>query len=199
MAKTQNHHKGGACAKPGKNKKFKKARTQDPLLHSASSSIQASFNNTILSPLPRPGRQYALLKSSGSLGFRGSRKGNPLRGAAVRPPVLPTRPATTAARSVDVRVSGPGAGRGVRDPRPRYYRHRSPQHPRRHAHAAQRLPSTQAPQSLRTHYRQKPFGADEIHPDEKRWAYGVGWLVLRIAKTLSAAIKCTSLVRSARD
>ena len=66
---------GSAAAdKKGKNKKFKKKeRKHIPtgLVH-----IQASFNNTIVT-ITDPSGNTVSWKSSGSLGFRGSRKGTP--------------------------------------------------------------------------------------------------------------------------
>ena len=71
--------------------------------------IQATFNNTIVT-LTDPNGNVISWKSSGSLGFRGSRKGTPFAAQQA---------AATAAnmardhglRSVEVRVSGPGSGR----------------------------------------------------------------------------------------
>src|SRR5271165_2843375 len=93
--------------KKGKTKRFKKKeRKHVPhgLVH-----IQASFNNTIVTITDLTGNTVSW-KSSGSLGFRGSRKGTPFAAqqaaagaaAAARDHGL---------RSVDVRVSGPGSGR----------------------------------------------------------------------------------------
>ncbi len=67
---------GGAAApeKKGKKKTFKKKeRKHVPygLVH-----VQASFNNTIVTITDLPGNVLSW-KSSGSLGFRGSRKGTP--------------------------------------------------------------------------------------------------------------------------
>src|ERR1700742_1631747 len=105
MAKTQNT-KGGAAAKPGKNKKFKKRERKNVPFGLV--FIQASFNNTIVTITDQVGNTLSW-KSSGSLGFRGSRKGTPF---------APQQAAVGAAnaardhgvRSVDVRVSGPGSG-----------------------------------------------------------------------------------------
>ena len=69
MAKEQ---KG--AGKAGKNKKFKKRERKNVpfgLVH-----IQASFNNTIVTITDNQGNTLSW-KSSGSLGFRGSRKGTP--------------------------------------------------------------------------------------------------------------------------
>ena len=74
MAKTQNTKGGSAAAKPGKNKKFKKRERKNVpygLVY-----VQASFNNTIVTITDGQGNTLSW-KSSGSLGFRGSRKGTP--------------------------------------------------------------------------------------------------------------------------
>src|SRR6266700_4704961 len=71
--------------------------------------IQASFNNTIVTITDMEGRTLAW-KSSGSLGFRGSRKGTPF--AAQQAASNAANMARDhGVRSVDVRVSGPGSGR----------------------------------------------------------------------------------------
>ena len=71
--------------------------------------VQASFNNTIVTITDR--RETSLSwKSSGSLGFRGSRKGTPF--AAQQAASNAANMARDhGVRSVDVRVSGPGSGR----------------------------------------------------------------------------------------
>jgi small subunit ribosomal protein S11 len=104
MAKPQ--EKTGA-GKAGKNKKFKKRERKNVpygLVH-----IQASFNNTIVTITDNMGNTLSW-KSSGSLGFRGSRKGTPF--AAQQAAVNAANQARDhGLRSVDVRVSGPGSGR----------------------------------------------------------------------------------------
>ena len=105
MAKTQNKAAGAKTA--GKNKKFKKRERKNVPFGLV--FIQASFNNTIVTITDQQGNTLSW-KSSGSLGFRGSRKGTPFAAqqaaagaaAAARDHGL---------RSVDVRVSGPGSGR----------------------------------------------------------------------------------------
>jgi ribosomal protein S11 len=72
MAKTQNTK--GTAAKPGKNKKFKKRERKNVPFGLV--FIQASFNNTIVTITDQVGNTLSW-KSSGSLGFRGSRKGTP--------------------------------------------------------------------------------------------------------------------------
>ena len=104
MAKTQ--QKAGA-AKPGKNKKFKKRERKN--VPYGLVFIQASFNNTIVTITDQTGNTLSW-KSSGSLGFRGSRKGTPFAAQQAA-----TNAASAArdhgVRSVDVRVAGPGSGR----------------------------------------------------------------------------------------
>ena len=105
MAKTQNKAAGAKTA--GKNKKFKKRERKN--VPYGLVFIQATFNNTIVTITDQAGNTLSW-KSSGSLGFRGSRKGTPFAAqqaaagaaAAARDHGL---------RSVDVRVSGPGSGR----------------------------------------------------------------------------------------
>jgi len=98
---------GSAADKKGKTKKFKKKeRKHIPhgLVH-----IQASFNNTIVT-ISDPTGNTVSWKSSGSLGFRGSRKGTPF--AAQQAAMNAANQARDhGMRSVDVRVSGPGSGR----------------------------------------------------------------------------------------
>ncbi len=71
--------------------------------------VQASFNNTIVT-ITDPNGNTVSWKSSGSLGFRGSRKGTPF--AAQQAAANAANLARDhGMRSVDVRVSGPGSGR----------------------------------------------------------------------------------------
>ena len=99
----------GAAApeKKGKKKTFKKKeRKHVPhgIVH-----IQASFNNTIVTIADQAGTVISW-KSSGSLGFRGSRKGTPF--AAQQAAMNAANMARDhGLRSVEVRVSGPGSGR----------------------------------------------------------------------------------------
>ena len=104
MAKSQNK---GTGAKVGKNKKFKKRERKNVPFGLV--FIQASFNNTIVTITDPVGNTLSW-KSSGSLGFRGSRKGTPFAAQQA---------ASNAAgmardhglRAVEVRVAGPGSGR----------------------------------------------------------------------------------------
>ena len=96
-----------APAKTTKKKTFKKKEKKvvsNGLVH-----VQASFNNTIMTFTDLVGNVLAW-SSSGSLGFRGSRKGTPF--AAQQASLTAANKAKESGlRSVEVRVSGPGAGR----------------------------------------------------------------------------------------
>jgi small subunit ribosomal protein S11 len=91
-----------------KKKEFKKKREKRVVPHGVV-HIQATFNNTIVTITDPVGNTLSW-KSSGSLGFRGSRKGTPFAAQQA------AQNAANAARdhglrAVDVRVSGPGSGR----------------------------------------------------------------------------------------
>jgi small subunit ribosomal protein S11 len=96
-----------APAKGTKKKAFKKKEKKNipvGLVH-----IQATFNNTIVTVTDQTGNTVAW-SSAGSLGFRGSRKGTPF--AAQQAALTAANRAKEAGmRTVEVRVSGPGAGR----------------------------------------------------------------------------------------
>src|SRR5260370_6214510 len=99
----------GAAApdKKGKKKTFKK-KERKHVPHGIA-HIQASFNNTIVTIADQAGNVLAW-KSSGSLGFRGSRKGTPF--AAQQAAQNAANMARDhGVRSVEGRVSGPGSGR----------------------------------------------------------------------------------------
>ena len=101
---------GSAAAgeKIGKsNKKFKK-KERKHVPHGLA-HIQASFNNTIVT-ISDPSGNVVSWKSSGSLGFRGSRKGTPF--AAQQAAMTAANMARDhGMRSLDVHVAGPGSGR----------------------------------------------------------------------------------------
>ena len=98
---------GAAGDKKGKTKKFKK-KERKHVPHGLA-HIQASFNNTIVT-ISDPAGNVVSWKSSGSLGFRGSRKGTPF--AAQQAAMNAANAARDhGMRSLDVRVSGPGSGR----------------------------------------------------------------------------------------
>ena len=96
-----------APAKKGKRKQFKK-KERKSVPHGIA-HIQASFNNTMVTISDLEGKVLSW-KSSGSLGFRGSRKGTPF--AAQQAAMNAANQAREhGLRSVEVRVSGPGSGR----------------------------------------------------------------------------------------
>jgi small subunit ribosomal protein S11 len=95
------------AAKAGKKKVFKKKDKR--IVPNGVAHIQASFNNTLISITDLEGK-IICWSSSGSLGFRGSRKGTPF---AAQQAAL--RAANTARdhgmRTIEVEVKGPGSGR----------------------------------------------------------------------------------------
>jgi small subunit ribosomal protein S11 len=107
MAKPEAAAGASTPDKKGKKKTFKKKeRKHVPfgIVH-----IQASFNNTIVT-ITDPNGNVLSWKSSGSLGFRGSRKGTPF--AAQQAASNAANMARDhGVRTVEVRVSGPGSGR----------------------------------------------------------------------------------------
>src|SRR5262249_52535700 len=96
-----------APAAKGKKKVFKKKERKN-VPHGVA-YIQASFNNTIVTITAGEGGIPAW-KRSGSLGFRGSRKGTPF--AAQQAAMNAANQARDhGVRTLEVRVSGPGSGR----------------------------------------------------------------------------------------
>ncbi len=108
MAKPAAAAAGGAApAAKGKKKVFKRKERKN--VPHGIAYIQASFNNTIVTITDGEGRTLAW-KSSGSLGFRGSRKGTPF--AAQQAAMNAANQARDhGVRSLEVRVNGPGSGR----------------------------------------------------------------------------------------
>lgn len=96
-----------AAAKNTKKKSFKKKEKKN--VSTGVVYVQASFNNTIVTFTDQTGNVLSW-SSSGSLGFRGSRKGTPF--AAQQASMTAANKAKEyGLRVVEVRVSGPGAGR----------------------------------------------------------------------------------------
>jgi small subunit ribosomal protein S11 len=96
-----------APAKSSKKKAFKKKEKKHVPFGTV--HIQASFNNTIVTFTDPIGNVLAW-SSSGSLGFRGSRKGTPF--AAQQAAAKAAAAARDhGLRTVEVRVNGPGSGR----------------------------------------------------------------------------------------
>jgi small subunit ribosomal protein S11 len=96
-----------APAKTTKKKAFKKREKKS--IPFGTVHVQATFNNTIVTFTDPIGNVVAW-SSSGSLGFRGSRKGTPF--AAQQASLTAANKAKESGlRTVEVKVSGPGAGR----------------------------------------------------------------------------------------
>jgi small subunit ribosomal protein S11 len=96
-----------APAKTTKKKTFKKREKKS--IPVGTVHVQATFNNTIVTFTDPIGNVVAW-SSSGSLGFRGSRKGTPF--AAQQASLTAANKAKESGlRTVEVKVSGPGAGR----------------------------------------------------------------------------------------
>jgi len=96
-----------APAKGGKKKSFKKKEKRHVPMGTV--HVQASFNNTIVT-ITDPVGNVLSWSSSGSLGFRGSRKGTPFA-AQQASMTAATKAKESGLRVVEVHVSGPGAGR----------------------------------------------------------------------------------------
>src|ERR1700683_3740588 len=109
MAKPEQKAGAGkaAAGKAAKNKKFKKRERKNVPFGIA--YIQATFNNTIVTITDPVGNTLSW-KSSGSLGFRGSRKGTPFAAQQAAQNAA-SMARDHGVRSVEVRVSGPGSGR----------------------------------------------------------------------------------------
>jgi small subunit ribosomal protein S11 len=99
-----------AAAKPTKRKKeFKKKRERRVVPHGVA-NIQATFNNTIITICGPDGRTVSW-SSSGSIGFKGSRKGTPYAAQQASMSAAGVARDQYGMKSVEVRVKGPGSGR----------------------------------------------------------------------------------------
>jgi small subunit ribosomal protein S11 len=97
-----------AQAKSNKKKVFKKKERKN--VPTGLVYVQASFNNTIVT-ITDPVGNVLSWSSSGSLGFRGSRKGTPFAAQQASLTAATKAKESAGLRTVDVKVSGPGAGR----------------------------------------------------------------------------------------
>ena len=92
-----------------KRKKSFKKRGEKRVVHHGIVHIRASFNNTIITIADMEGKVLSW-SSAGGIGFKGSRKGTPF--AATQAAINAGQGARAfGVRSVEVRVTGPGAGR----------------------------------------------------------------------------------------
>ncbi len=98
------------AAKPSKRKKeFKKKREKRVVPHGVV-HIQASFNNTLITITDPDGRTLSW-SSSGSVGFKGSRKGTPYAAQQAMANAAGAARDQYGVKTVEVRVKGPGGGR----------------------------------------------------------------------------------------
>ena len=99
--------------KPAAKGKGKRPRTgpkkEKRVVPHAVATVQASFNNTIISIADQDGGVLAW-SSAGRIGFKGSRKGTPFA-AQLAAANCVEGAKEHGVRSIDVRVTGPGAGR----------------------------------------------------------------------------------------
>jgi small subunit ribosomal protein S11 len=96
-------------AKPAKGKRVRAAKKEKKNVPHAIATVQASFNNTIIAIADQEGGILAW-SSAGRIGFKGSRKGTPFA-AQLAAANCAEQAKEHGVRSVDVRVTGPGAGR----------------------------------------------------------------------------------------
>jgi len=94
---------------PAKGKRARVAKKEKRNVPHAIAVVQASFNNTIIAIADQEGGILAW-SSAGRIGFKGSRKGTPFAAQLAAANCAETAKAH-GVRSVDVRVTGPGAGR----------------------------------------------------------------------------------------
>jgi len=107
MAKTE--PEAAEPQEAGKPKKTFKKRGEKRVVHHGLVTVQASFNNTIITIADAEGNVIAW-SSAGAVGFKGSRKGTPY--AATQAALAAANVARgMGMRACDVRVKGPGAGR----------------------------------------------------------------------------------------
>jgi len=104
MAKTETD--GAEKKEAGKPKKTFKKRGEKRVVHHGLVTVQASFNNTIITIADAEGNVIAW-SSAGAVGFKGSRKGTPF--AATQAALAAANVARgMGMRACDVRVKGPG-------------------------------------------------------------------------------------------
>ncbi len=96
-------------AKPAKGKRVRAAKKEKKNVPHAIATVQASFNNTVIAIADQEGGVLAW-SSAGRIGFKGSRKGTPFA-AQLAAANCAEQAKEHGVRSVDVRVTGPGAGR----------------------------------------------------------------------------------------
>mgnify|MGYP000173391325 CR=1 FL=1 len=128
------------AGKTGRKKSFRKKREKKHI-PAGLVFIRATFNNTQVTITDMKGNTIGWA-SSGSVGFKGSRKGTPFA-AGQAATAAATRARDVGMRTVEVRVNGPGSGR-VGHPLPGGCRLAGDGHQRCHPDPAQRLSAAQA-------------------------------------------------------
>ena len=93
----------------GKGKRPRAVKKEKKNVPHAIAIVQASFNNTMIAIADQDGGVLAW-SSAGRIGFKGSRKGTPFA-AQLAAANCAEIAKENGVRSVDVRVTGPGAGR----------------------------------------------------------------------------------------
>jgi small subunit ribosomal protein S11 len=88
----------------------KKAKKEKRHVAHGIAHIHASFNNTHVTITDLEGNVIAW-SSSGTLGFKGSRKGTPFAAQQAATAAATSAKDNAGLRSVDIRVKGPGSGR----------------------------------------------------------------------------------------
>jgi small subunit ribosomal protein S11 len=100
--------KSAGGGKAGKRKEFRKKRERKHIPVGVV-FIKATFNNTQVT-VTDPNGNVVSWSSAGSVGFKGSRKGTPYA-ATQASAAAAARARDAGMRTVEVRVTGPGAGR----------------------------------------------------------------------------------------
>jgi len=111
-AKPADAAKPGDAAKAGEGAKEavkKGPRKAKKLVPRAVCHIQASFNNTIIT-ISDPGGETLCWASSGTIGYKGSRKSTPFA-AQKAAEACAEKAAKFGVRELEVKIKGPGAGR----------------------------------------------------------------------------------------
>jgi len=98
-----------ATGKGPKGKRPRAGKKEKKNVPHGMATVNASFNNTIVSIADAEGNVLAW-SSAGRIGFKGSRKGTPFA-AQLAAANCAEHAKEHGVRSVDVRVTGPGAGR----------------------------------------------------------------------------------------
>ncbi|MBI2899022.1 MAG: 30S ribosomal protein S11 [Planctomycetes bacterium] len=100
----------GAEAKEGEAKaEVKKAKRIKKLVPRAVAHIQSTFNNTIIT-ITDPKGETLCWASSGTIGYKGSRKSTPFAAQKAAEAVA-EKAAKFGVRELEVKIKGPGAGR----------------------------------------------------------------------------------------